>query len=76
MTQLLTPEALTAATAEPLAQSSYHRAFLHPIIALEDALYEWTPAQQWKKDVRTRPELEGPSFWDIQREMRERCGPR
>lgn len=72
MTQWLTPEALTAATAGLLARSSYRRAFLHPIIALEDALYEWTRAGHWTKDVRPRPGPEGPSFWDIQRKMKRR----
>jgi hypothetical protein len=55
MTQWLSAEALTAATASALSGSSYDRAFLHPIIALEDALYVWSPAQQWIKQVRPRP---------------------
>lgn len=45
VTNWLAVEALTAATSPALSQSSYVRAFLHPIIALEDVLYEWTPAK-------------------------------
>jgi len=54
MTHWLTPEALTVSTAKLLAGSSYQRAFLHPIMALEGALYAWTPAGQWTKDVRPK----------------------
>jgi len=60
MTQWLTAEALTVATSGILRRSSYVRAFLHAITALEDALYEWTPAQQWQKHVRARQGPEGP----------------
>jgi hypothetical protein len=72
VTNWLTAEALTAATTAPFARSSYRRAFLHPITALEDALYEWTPTQRWQKHIRPRSAPEGPSFWDIQREMKKR----
>jgi hypothetical protein len=71
VTNWLTAEALTTATSEALSRSPYVRAFLHPITAPEDALYEWTPAQQWRKHVRTRLQPEGPSFWDVQREMKK-----
>ena len=63
---------LTVATSRALLQSSYDHAFFHPITALEDALYEWTPAKQWQKHVGARPAPEGASFWDIQRTMKER----
>jgi hypothetical protein len=72
VTNWLTAEALTTATLEALSRSPYVRAYLHPITALEDALYEWTPANQWQKDVRPRPGPEGLSFWDVQREMKKR----
>jgi hypothetical protein len=72
LTNLLTVEALTTVTSPALSQSSYVRAFLHPITALEDVLYEWTPVKQWQKHVRTRQAPEGPSFWDIQRAMKKR----
>jgi hypothetical protein len=71
VTHWLTAEALTAATSGALSRSHYGRAFLHPITALEDALYEWTPALQWRKHVRARLEPEGPSFWEVQSEMRK-----
>lgn len=69
MTPWLTAEALTIATSAALSNSSYARAFLHPIVNLEDALYEWTPTQQWRKDVRPGSEPSGPSFWDLQQAM-------
>jgi hypothetical protein len=62
MTNCLTAAALTAATAATLARSSYGHAFLHPITALEDALYEWTPAQQWQKHIRPRPDRKDRAF--------------
>lgn len=69
-TPALTADALNAATSAVLLRSSYARAFLHPIIGPEDALYEWTPAQQWRKDVRPQSGPSGPSFWDLQRVFR------
>jgi hypothetical protein len=71
VTNWLSVEPLTAATSEALSRSPYARAYLHPITTLEDALYEWTPVQQWQKHVRTRSEPEGPSFWDVQRQMKK-----
>jgi len=72
MRHWLTSDALNAATSAPLSRSKYARAFLHPIIRLEDALYEWTPDRQWEKHVNPRVELQGPTFWDIQKQMRKR----
>lgn len=71
VTNWLTAEALTTATFEALSRSPYVRAFLHPITAIEDALYEWTPVQQWQKHVRARSEPEGPNFWDVQQHMKK-----
>ena len=62
VTNWLTVGALTVATSRALLQSSYDHAFLHPITALEDALYEWTPAKQWQKHVGARPAPEGASL--------------
>lgn len=67
MTHWLTAETLNAATSDMLSRSSYARAFLHPIIHLEDALYEWTRTQQWQKHVLPLPGPSGPSFWDLQK---------
>lgn len=75
ITNWLTADALTAATSRALSLSPYARAYLHPITSLEDALYEWTPSQQWQKHVLARPGPEGPSFWDIQPEMKRRFRP-
>lgn len=75
VTNWLTAEALTAATSEALSRSCYVCAYLHPITALEDALYEWTSAQQWQKKIKARPGTDGPSFWDVQREINKLFKP-
>ncbi len=69
MTPSLTADALTVATSAALSKSPYIRAFLLPILSLEDAVYEWTPRQRWRKDVRQQSQRIGPSFWDLQQAM-------
>jgi hypothetical protein len=72
MTNWLSVETLTTATLPALSRSCYARAFLHPIVTLEDVFYEWTPTQPWQKHIRARSGTAGLSFWDLQREIQKR----
>jgi hypothetical protein len=49
MTPWLSVEALNLATAIDLAGSKYSQAFLHPILGVEKALYQWTSGGEWRK---------------------------
>lgn len=62
MTPWLDAEALNRATADELAKSRYERAFVHPVLGAEKALYEWTARGRWQKDVQPDdPRTRGPS---------------
>jgi hypothetical protein len=66
MTPWLHADALNAATAGNLAGSKYARAFVHPVLGPEDALYHWTAGTGWRKETRlVDSRTKGPSVWDI-----------
>jgi hypothetical protein len=68
MTPWLDALALDNATLSQLSQSKYRRAFLHSILGVERALYQWEPNSSWTKTVQEEPsDMRGPSFWDFQR---------
>jgi len=71
MSPWVTAAALQEATGRLLAGSTYARAFLHPIIGQEEALYRWAPAIGWEKFVKPAVLPRGPSFWDIQKVIRK-----
>ena len=74
MTPWLNTGALDAATLAPLSKSKYRRVFLHPILGVERALYQWEPNGRWTKTVQEDPgKVNGPSFWDFQRLIKD-CG--
>lgn len=66
MTALLGISDLAAATSDVLTGSRYDRVFLHPILADEKAIYQWTARDGWEKHVvEVSPECRSPSFWEI-----------
>lgn len=67
VTPWLTPEALTDATAGDLTRSCFDRAYVHSILGVEAALYEWTRERGiWMKAVAPLPPgTEAPSFFEV-----------
>ena len=66
MTTRLDVADLSQVTSDMLMNSKYDRVFLHSILGVEKAVYQWTLQDGWEKDVQEEPtECRGPSFWDI-----------
>lgn len=56
MTLWLHADALNTATGGDLASSKYAHAFVHPVVGLGNALYQWTASTGWRKHTtETRP---------------------
>ena len=69
---LTTKDLDTATTA--LSKSKYDCVFLHSILGVERALFQWEPNTGWTKNVQEeQSEMRGPSFWDFQRFIKK-CG--
>jgi hypothetical protein len=73
MTTWLHADALNQATAGELIRSKYARAFVHPVVGPEKALYHWTARDGWQKIKQPEdPRTTGPSVWDILAAARRR----
>jgi hypothetical protein len=66
MTPWLDAAALDHASAGQPAGSKYARAFVHPVLGVEKALYEWRGGSSgWSKSTGPLPPAErGPDFWE------------
>jgi hypothetical protein len=66
MTPWLDGAALDQATAGQLTGSKYARAFVHPVLGVEKALYEWRGGSAgWSKSTVPLPPADrGPDFWE------------
>jgi hypothetical protein len=66
-TPALKTAALNAETSGLLANSRYVEVFLHSVLGVERALYQWSrQSGSWTKTVQAvPPEIEGPSFFDV-----------
>jgi len=73
VTSSLTAKDLDTATTA-LSKSKYDCVFLHSILGVEHALFQWEPNTGWTKNVQEEPsEMRSPSFWDFQR-FTKKCG--
>jgi len=71
MSPWLDAEMLNAATGGLLEGSKYHRVFVHVILGVEQALYEWSRVRgAWVKTVQPDPcENQAPTFFELQEDQ-------
>ena len=70
MTPSLDVAALNNVTLGQLSKSKYRRAFLHAVLGVEHALYQWKAHQgSWEKTTQDEPPgTQGPSFFEVTRD--------